>query len=132
MAKAAKAAPGAGHPLPYPDESRAASFDLSTSGAELSAQCSVLYATDGTHLSKGDDVMSAIYTAIGTATGREGRARTNDGKLDLQLARPVEMGGDGEGTNPEQLFAMGYSACFASALSLVATFEEDATAPCPR
>jgi Ohr subfamily peroxiredoxin len=64
--------------------------------------------------------MSAIYTAIGTATGREGRARTNDGKLDLQLSRPVEMGGDGAGTNPEQLFAMGYSACFASALSLVA------------
>ncbi|GII33343.1 organic hydroperoxide resistance protein [Planotetraspora mira] len=64
--------------------------------------------------------MSAIYTAIGTATGREGRARTSDGKLDLQLSRPVEMGGDGAGTNPEQLFAMGYSACFASALSLVA------------
>ncbi|GAA4581771.1 organic hydroperoxide resistance protein [Planotetraspora phitsanulokensis] len=64
--------------------------------------------------------MSAIYTAVGTATGREGRARTNDGKLDLRLSRPVEMGGDGEGTNPEQLFAMGYSACFASALSLVA------------
>ncbi|GAA1271157.1 organic hydroperoxide resistance protein [Planotetraspora silvatica] len=64
--------------------------------------------------------MSVIYTAIGTATGREGRARTNDGKLDLQLSRPVEMGGDGAGTNPEQLFAMGYSACFASALSLVA------------
>jgi lipoyl-dependent peroxiredoxin len=64
--------------------------------------------------------MTRIYTAIATATGREGRAVTSDGKLDVQLDRPVEMGGEGAGTNPEQLFAAGYSACFASALSLVA------------
>ncbi|MET8331624.1 organic hydroperoxide resistance protein [Streptomyces sp. NPDC005181] len=64
--------------------------------------------------------MEALYTAVATAThGREGRAITPDGKLDLQLAVPVEMGGSGQGTNPEQLFAAGYAACFASALGLV-------------
>ncbi len=64
--------------------------------------------------------MAPIYTAIATASGRDGRAVTSDKKLDVTLARPVELGGDGEGTNPEQLFAAGYSACFASALGLVA------------
>ncbi|MHA5049785.1 organic hydroperoxide resistance protein [Streptomyces sp. SD15] len=64
--------------------------------------------------------MDAIYTAVATAThGRDGRAISSDGKLDLQLAMPVELGGNGEGTNPEQLFAAGYAACFASALGLV-------------
>ncbi|MFF2327490.1 MULTISPECIES: organic hydroperoxide resistance protein [unclassified Streptomyces] len=64
--------------------------------------------------------MEALYTAVATAThGREGRAVTPDGKLDLQLAIPVEMGGSGQGTNPEQLFAAGYAACFASALGVV-------------
>ncbi|MFF0289379.1 organic hydroperoxide resistance protein [Streptomyces sp. NPDC005262] len=64
--------------------------------------------------------MEPLYTAVATAThGREGRAVTSDGKLDLQLAIPVEMGGSGQGTNPEQLFAAGYAACFASALGLV-------------
>ncbi|MDT9700604.1 organic hydroperoxide resistance protein [Streptomyces sp. P17] len=64
--------------------------------------------------------MDAIYTAVATAThGREGRAISSDGKLDLQLAPPVELGGNGQGTNPEQLFAAGYAACFASALGLV-------------
>jgi lipoyl-dependent peroxiredoxin len=64
--------------------------------------------------------MKTLYTATATATegGRQnGRTRTDDGKLDLQLSVPASMGGDGgEGTNPEQLFAAGYSACFASAL----------------
>jgi Ohr subfamily peroxiredoxin len=64
--------------------------------------------------------MSAIYTAIATSAGRDGRSVTNDGKLDVMLARPKELGGDGRGTNPEQLFASGYSACFASAMQLVA------------
>ena len=64
--------------------------------------------------------MSAMYTAVATASGRDGRAVTSDKKLDVTLARPTEMGGDGAGTNPEQLFAAGYAACFASALSLVA------------
>ncbi|QOV46967.1 organic hydroperoxide resistance protein [Streptomyces chromofuscus] len=64
--------------------------------------------------------MDALYTAVATSThGREGRAVSSDGRLDLQLAPPVEMGGNGQGTNPEQLFAAGYSACFASALGLV-------------
>ncbi|MFD0315345.1 organic hydroperoxide resistance protein [Streptomyces flavalbus] len=64
--------------------------------------------------------MDALYTAVATSThGREGRSVSSDGKLDLQLGIPVEMGGSGQGTNPEQLFAAGYSACFASALGLV-------------
>ncbi|MBE9499649.1 MULTISPECIES: organic hydroperoxide resistance protein [unclassified Streptomyces] len=64
--------------------------------------------------------MDALYTAVATAThGREGRAVASDGRLDLQLAPPREMGGDGQGTNPEQLFAAGYAACFASALGVV-------------
>jgi len=66
--------------------------------------------------------MSTLYTAIATAdgNGRAGRATTNDGKLDVKLAPPKEMGGNGEGTNPEQLFAAGYAACFSSALGLLA------------
>ncbi|WP_149829920.1 organic hydroperoxide resistance protein [Streptomyces tailanensis] len=64
--------------------------------------------------------MDALYTAVATAThGREGRAVTNDGKIDLALSMPVELGGNGQGTNPEQLFAAGYAACFGSALGLV-------------
>ncbi|MCX4908262.1 organic hydroperoxide resistance protein [Streptomyces sp. NBC_00878] len=64
--------------------------------------------------------MDALYTAVATAThGRDGRAYSSDGKLDLELGIPTEMGGNGQGTNPEQLFAAGYSACFASALGVV-------------
>ncbi|MFD7708960.1 organic hydroperoxide resistance protein [Streptomyces sp. NPDC059785] len=64
--------------------------------------------------------MDALYTAVATAThGRDGRAVSSDGRLDLQLAVPQSMGGNGEGTNPEQLFAAGYAACFASALGAV-------------
>jgi lipoyl-dependent peroxiredoxin len=64
----------------------------------------------------------ALYTASATATGgRAGRAVTSDGALEVDLAVPPELGGDGAaGTNPEQLFAAGYSACFLSALSLMA------------
>lgn len=62
-----------------------------------------------------------VYTAQAIATGgRDGRAKTSDGKLDLKLNPPVEMGGKGEGTNPEQLFACGYSACFLGAMKFVA------------
>jgi osmotically inducible protein OsmC len=68
--------------------------------------------------------MSTMYTAIATASGRDGRAVTSDKKLDVTLARPTEMGGDGAGTNPEQLFAAGYAACFASALALVANKQD--------
>ena len=66
--------------------------------------------------------MTAIYTASATATGegRNGHSRSSDGILSVDLATPVEMGGPGGATNPEQLFAAGYSACFLSALKLVA------------
>ncbi|ABM10293.1 organic hydroperoxide resistance protein [Arthrobacter sp. Rue61a] len=60
-----------------------------------------------------------IAEALASGEGRDGNARTNDGKLDVALASPVELGGNGEGTNPEQLFAAGYAACFHSALRLV-------------
>jgi osmotically inducible protein OsmC len=66
---------------------------------------------------------SAVYTASATATGdgRGGHTRSSDGVLDLDLAVPKEMGGPGgPHTNPEQLFAAGYAACFHSALKLVA------------
>ncbi|MGW7516072.1 organic hydroperoxide resistance protein [Streptomyces sp. NPDC054796] len=63
--------------------------------------------------------MAALYTAVATANGREGRAVSSDGHLDLPLAPPPALGGDGQGTNPEQLFAAGYAACFASALGVV-------------
>ncbi|XRQ13809.1 organic hydroperoxide resistance protein [Actinomadura welshii] len=64
--------------------------------------------------------MDVHYTAVATANGRDGKAVTSDGRLDLALAVPSEMGGGGDGTNPEQLFAAGYAACFASALGAVA------------
>lgn len=66
--------------------------------------------------------MKAIYTATATATGgREGRAVSSDNKLDVALNVPKEMGGNGgDGTNPEQLFAAGYSACFIGAMQFVA------------
>ncbi|MGR6966854.1 organic hydroperoxide resistance protein [Geodermatophilus sp. URMC 61] len=66
--------------------------------------------------------MSAVYTAVATATGegRNGHTRIDDGRIDLDLAVPEEMGGPGGGANPEQLFAAGYAACFHSALKLVA------------
>jgi len=63
----------------------------------------------------------AIYTAHAHAVGgRQGTAKTDDGHLDVKLGYPKSMGGNGEGTNPEQLFAAGYGACFLGALGLVA------------
>lgn len=63
----------------------------------------------------------AIYTAHAHAVGgREGVAKTDDGHLDVKLGSPKSMGGDGVGTNPEQLFAAGYGACFLGALGVVA------------
>ncbi len=63
-----------------------------------------------------------LYTAHATATGgRDGRAASSDGVLNIQLSTPKELGGaGGPGTNPEQLFAAGYSACFIGALKFVA------------
>ena len=66
--------------------------------------------------------MDTLYTAeaLSTGAGRDGRVVTSDGTLDLTLAPPKELGGSGDGTNPEQLFAAGYAACFHSALQGVA------------
>lgn len=62
-----------------------------------------------------------LYTAVATAEhGRDGRVATDDGKLDVVVNPPREMGGAGAGTNPEQLFAAGFSACFQGALGVVA------------
>ncbi|SJL84415.1 organic hydroperoxide resistance protein [Vibrio palustris] len=71
-------------------------------------------------------IENVLYRAEATATGgREGSAKTTDGKLDLTLSTPKELGGaGGAGTNPEQLFAMGYSACFLGALQFVASQEK--------
>ncbi len=62
--------------------------------------------------------MSVLYTAaaLSTGDGRNGHVRSSDGLLDLDLAAPPEMGGPGGATNPEQMFAAGYAACFHSAL----------------
>ncbi|NVK71988.1 MAG: organic hydroperoxide resistance protein [Oceanospirillaceae bacterium] len=67
--------------------------------------------------------MKPIYSATATSTGgRDGRSVSSDNKLDLALSTPKELGGaGGEGTNPEQLFAAGYSACFIGAFKLVAS-----------
>ncbi|HEX6681198.1 MAG TPA: organic hydroperoxide resistance protein [Candidatus Limnocylindrales bacterium] len=66
--------------------------------------------------------MNILYTAVATAVGdgRNGSVRTSDGLLDVDLAVPTEMGGSGGSTNPEQLFAAGYAACFHNALRRVA------------
>ncbi|MEK7320231.1 MAG: Ohr family peroxiredoxin, partial [Pseudomonadota bacterium] len=62
-----------------------------------------------------------LYTAHASATGgRDGRAESSDGQLNVKLAVPKEMGGSGNGMNPEQLFAAGYSACFLGAIRFVA------------
>jgi osmotically inducible protein OsmC len=66
-----------------------------------------------------------LYTAQATVTGGRdhGHGVTSDGALDVHLRTPKEMGGDGGGTNPEQLFAVGYAACFEGALGVVARRE---------
>ena len=68
--------------------------------------------------------MTVLYTAVATASsGRDGRVKSSDGVIDLAVVTPPGMGGPGNGpagTNPEQLFAAGYSACFGGALRLVA------------
>ncbi len=63
---------------------------------------------------------NVLYTAEAHVTGgrAKGHGRSSDGQLDVQLRAPVEMGGEGDGTNPEQLFAVGYAACFEGALGV--------------
>ncbi|HUE58498.1 MAG TPA: organic hydroperoxide resistance protein [Acidimicrobiales bacterium] len=61
-----------------------------------------------------------LYTAEATVHGgRDGHGRSSDGFLDLDIRPPKDLGGTGEGTNPEQLFALGYGACFQSAMGVV-------------
>ncbi len=71
--------------------------------------------------------MKTLYTATATATdgGRDGHTRSDDGKVDFDLSTPEQMGGSGgDGTNPEQLFAAGYAACFANAMRSTLMREE--------
>ncbi|MCU1402523.1 MAG: organic hydroperoxide resistance protein [Microbacteriaceae bacterium] len=65
--------------------------------------------------------MEISYTAIAHATGggRDGHVRSEDDRIDLETRPPQEMGGSGDGTNPEQLFAAAYAACFLSAMHVV-------------
>jgi Ohr subfamily peroxiredoxin len=71
------------------------------------------------------DMARVLYTAEATVTGgrANGHGRTSDGALDVQIRSPKEMGGEGGGTNPEELFAVGWAACFESALGAVARRE---------
>lgn len=66
--------------------------------------------------------IEVVFTQESTATGggREGHVKSSTGKIDLNTNHPKEMGGSGEGTNPEELFSAGYAACFLGALRLVA------------
>lgn len=66
--------------------------------------------------------MEALYTAeaLSTGGGRDGHVRTTDGRIDLEMRPPKELGGSGDGANPELLFAAGYAACFNGALQAVA------------
>lgn len=75
--------------------------------------------------------MEALYTAIATSVGgRNGNVKSSDGILNLEVKPPKEMGGPGGPfTNPEQLFAAGYSACFGSALNHVALLKKKKVVP---
>lgn len=70
--------------------------------------------------------IEVVFTSESTATGggREGHVKSSTGKIDLNTNHPKEMGGSGEGTNPEELFSAGYAACFLGALRLVAKNEK--------
>jgi osmotically inducible protein OsmC len=71
-----------------------------------------------------------LYTASATSIGgRDGSVKTDDGILDLKVTPPKSMGGAGGATNPEQLFAAGYAACFGSALGHVARLQKIQTGP---
>jgi osmotically inducible protein OsmC len=70
--------------------------------------------------------IEVVFTSESTATGggREGHVKSSTGRIDLNTNHPKEMGGSGEGTNPEELFSAGYAACFLGALRLVAKNEK--------
>jgi Ohr subfamily peroxiredoxin len=66
--------------------------------------------------------VNVVYTAGAIAVGgRDGNTGTTDGRFEVKLARPKELGGKGDGNNPEQLFASGYAACFLSSMQLLAS-----------
>src|SRR4051794_32029820 len=74
--------------------------------------------------------LKVLYTAVASADGGRagGHVRSTDGNLDLPVSPPKELGGEGAGTNPEQLFAAGYAACFHSAVQIVARrLDQDAS-----
>ena len=74
--------------------------------------------------------VKVLYTTEATATGgRDGRAVTADGALDVRLGTPKELGGAGQGNNPEQLFAAGYAACFLGAMKYVASQDKAFSLP---
>jgi Ohr subfamily peroxiredoxin len=71
-----------------------------------------------------------LYSTSSTATGgRDGRARTADGSFEVTLGTPKELGGNGQGNNPEQLFASGYAACFLGAMKFAASQGQHAKVP---
>lgn len=66
--------------------------------------------------------IKTLYQTTATATGgRDGKARTDDGSFEVTLGTPKELGGNGQGNNPEQLFASGYAACFLGAMKFAAS-----------
>lgn len=76
--------------------------------------------------------MTALYSTSASAlSGRNGQVATDDGKLSLSLSYPKELGGTGEATNPEQLFAAGYAACFSNAILHVAREQKLALSQAP-
>jgi osmotically inducible protein OsmC len=75
--------------------------------------------------------MKALYTAqVHVTGGRDGSARSSDGHLDVQMGMPKAMGGNDKGTNPEQLFAAGFAACFQGALGVAARARKVSIADC--
>jgi Ohr subfamily peroxiredoxin len=74
--------------------------------------------------------VKVAYSTTATATGgRDGKSATSDGALEVKLALPKELGGNGKGNNPEQLFAAGYAACFLGAMKAVAAGGKHAKVP---
>ena len=75
-----------------------------------------------------------VYSTKATATGggRDGTSKTHDGALDLKMAPPTEMGGSGDGVNPEQLFAAGYAACFSGGHARLCAWQEKLMCPAMR
>lgn len=93
-------------------------FPALRSSARVVAPRSAVLTQRRTLISLADTKYTAYATASGA--GRNGTTKLDDGSLSINLAYPKEMGGSGNGQNPEQLFALGYASCFLAALQLVA------------